>query len=86
MLLRILQEFRECGGLINIGELSRKLGIERSILDGMLDTLVRQGKLNEINTEVSCNEHCGKSCHGCCYSRIVPAGKTYSLNTGKQSE
>jgi hypothetical protein len=66
MLSEILKEFRESGGIVSLNELSRHLGLERSALDGMLETLVRQGKLREVcamGSTGSC--HCGGGCQGC---------------------
>jgi predicted Zn-ribbon and HTH transcriptional regulator len=59
MLSKIVNAFREADGPLDMRELSRRLGIERSALDGMLDVLVRQGKLREVTPKVCA--HCGKS-------------------------
>jgi DNA-binding IclR family transcriptional regulator len=48
MLSQILKEFKESGGTIDLAELSRRLGVEPSALDGMLEVLVRRGKLNHL--------------------------------------
>jgi hypothetical protein len=66
LLSRIVKEFREAGGTINLSELSRRLGVEPSALDSMLEVLVRQGKLcriGEMGIPGGCN--CSGSCHGC---------------------
>ncbi len=49
MLSEILKAFREADGPLDLNELGRRLGIEKSALEGMLETLVRQGKLREVN-------------------------------------
>ena len=76
-LSRILKEFRDTDGPINLNELSQRLGVERSALDGMLDLLVRQGKLREIDSFgcASCKSHrdCAHTSHGSFM------GKTYVL-------
>jgi hypothetical protein len=78
MLSRILREFKESGGTISLSELSRRLGVERSALDGMLEVLVRQGKLNHLCAGASGG--CGGSCHGCSYYRPgANMGKAYEL-------
>lgn len=48
MLGEILKAFRETGEPLDLKELSRRLGTEPSALEGMLETLVRQGKLREV--------------------------------------
>jgi hypothetical protein len=48
MLSQILAEFRQARGPLCLDELSRKLDIENSALEGMLQTLVRRGRLLEI--------------------------------------
>ncbi len=53
MLRQILTEFQQAAGPLCVDELSRKLEIETSALDGMLQTLVRSRRLLEINPTVS---------------------------------
>jgi hypothetical protein len=65
MLSRILKEFQDSGNIISLNDLSRRLGVDRSALDGMLETLVHLGKLREVCTlESSGNCHCA-GCQGC---------------------
>ena len=78
MLTRILKEFRESEGNINLNELGWRLGIERSALDGMLATLVRQGKIKEVGNEKA-------ACAGCAQNTTCPyaggvSGKIFRLN------
>jgi hypothetical protein len=49
MLSQILAEFQQAHGPLCLDELSRKLDIETSALEGMLQTLVRRGRLLEMN-------------------------------------
>lgn len=78
MLSRILREFKEAGGAIDLAELSRRLGVEPSALDGMLEVLVKQGKLNYLCAGAS--GVCGGSCQGCGYYRPgANMGKVYEL-------
>jgi DNA-binding IclR family transcriptional regulator len=81
MLSQIIKEFRDSGGAVNLNELSRRLGVERSALDGMLETLVRKGRLREACTTGSSGcYHCGGSCHGCGQTHGNGlAGKSYEL-------
>jgi hypothetical protein len=80
MLSRILKEFYESGGAVNLNELSCRLGVERSALDGMLETLVRQGKLREVGAVTGTGScHCGSgSCH-CGENAGKAIGKSYEL-------
>jgi DNA-binding IclR family transcriptional regulator len=48
MLSRIIKELERAGGAIDLNELSRRLGVQRSALDGMIETLVRKGRLREV--------------------------------------
>ena len=80
MLTRILNEYRKSGGFISLDRLSRKLGVDRSALEGMLETLVRQGRLREIGpTAQACGSCSSGGCHGC-------ASRKVSANTGKSYE
>lgn len=75
MLSKILREFKESKGPLNLKELARRLDVQQSALGGMLDTLVRQGKLREI-TPADCAQ-CAKSGH--CEHRSRLTGKSYEL-------
>jgi Mn-dependent DtxR family transcriptional regulator len=77
MLSRILEELKESGGVVNRNELSRKLGVERSALDGMIEMLLRQGRLKEITGEASGCSACKKGSCGNC------AKGTIAMNQGK---
>lgn len=48
MLSRVLEELRKSVEPVNSSELSRRLGIDQSVLEGMLEQLVRQGKLRKV--------------------------------------
>ena len=48
MLKQILAEFQQTKTSVCLDELSRKLEIETSALEGMLQTLVQRGRLQEI--------------------------------------
>ena len=58
MLSRILKEFESSRSPLTLAEMSRHLGIERSALEGMIQFLVRKGKLREVKPgSVEC-AHC----------------------------
>ena len=58
MLRQILKEFKYADGPLDLKELSRRLGVERSALEGMLQLLVRQGKLHEVDAVAETCAHC----------------------------
>jgi hypothetical protein len=60
MLQQVLRELREANGPLSLDELSRRLDIERGALDGMVQTLVRLGRLRDDRAMASvCGMHCG---------------------------
>ena len=69
MLGRILREMNNSPEPLTVSEISRRLGIDRSALEGMIETLVRLGKLEEVSVgDADCG--CGGTCSGCfaCFS------------------
>lgn len=93
MLQNILNQIREFGGTVSLDELSRKLGVETSALEGMLDYCVRKGILRESQDfpeGADCDSiggGCGSSCkgfHGCPLIARMP--KTYELQKRKAGE
>ena len=48
MLTRILEELRKSTEPVNNNDLARRLGIDRSALEGMLEQLVKEGKLRKV--------------------------------------
>ena len=85
MLRQVLQEIELARGPININELSQKLGIERSALEGMIEFWVRKGRLRSGNqdaaiTEVCTTGSCSCACSGpveCPYVIKIP--QTYTV-------
>jgi predicted transcriptional regulator len=61
----ILAEMRH--GSTTVKELSRKLGIEKSALEGMLRYMVRKGMIRELHPQ--CRP---KGCRGCPYHGRCP--------------
>ena len=58
MLSQILEEFEKAKGPLDLNELSQRLGVERSALEGMLQLLVRKGRLHETGTGTETCAHC----------------------------
>jgi hypothetical protein len=78
-----MQEFRKSRGNVNLTELSKVLGVERSALEGMIDTLVRQKKLKKISDRNPACRHCA-GCHGCTIAQnSVFQCKTWELVVSK---
>ncbi|NMC80221.1 MAG: hypothetical protein GYA59_12730 [Chloroflexi bacterium] len=91
MLHQVLREIEHSQEPIALSALSRKLGIERSALDGMLAYWVRKGRLRDddgtpIPAGSTCaSGNCGSSCSGsdsCAFLAKMP--KTYSLRLGEK--
>lgn len=79
MLSEILKAFRQTGGPLDLNELSRQLGTERSALKGMLELLVRQGKLKEVNPGAEDCAYCGDRSHCAHLQASNLMGKVYEL-------
>ncbi|MCP5100515.1 MAG: hypothetical protein GY943_33615 [Chloroflexi bacterium] len=84
MLKRVLHEIESAKGPIHLTQLSQKLGIERSALDGMITFWIRKGRLRDDDeSEEVCAPsvtHCGSTCAGpsnCTFIAKMP--KSYSL-------
>lgn len=87
MLRQVLRELESAKSAVNLNELSRKLGIERSALEGMIAYLVQKGELRdderaqEIAMGLCDSGSCGGSCprpQGCPFVMKMP--RTFSLN------
>lgn len=70
MLLKILHEVEAAQGPLDLNELSRRLDIDRSALDGMIQFWVRKGRLIDDAvvageaTTVCASHACGRGCPG----------------------
>jgi hypothetical protein len=82
MLKEIIRAFKEAAGPLDLNELSRKLGTDRSALEGMLATLVRQGKLREVSVGGQECSHCAGrfSCAHLTSGSLL--GKVFELPAG----
>lgn len=74
MLLKVLQAVEAAQGPLDLNELSRRLDIDRSALDGMIQFWVRKGRLVDDSagagrTSVACASH---SCGGCAGGQGCP--------------
>ena len=65
MLGGILREMSNSPGPLSVLEIGRRLGIDRSALEGMLETLVRLGKLAEVSAAYSGDCRGCSGCGGC---------------------
>jgi len=67
MLKQVLHEIETANGPVRLAELSRKLGVERSALDGMIQFWVQKGRLvADAPTGHADLAICGGSCRGSC--------------------
>ncbi|MCK4598939.1 hypothetical protein KAU37_03835 [Candidatus Bipolaricaulota bacterium] len=79
MLSRIREAFEKAVGPLDLNELSHRLGVEQSALDGMLEFLVRKGKLREIGLATEACTHCGSRLSCAQSATTTPMGKAYEL-------
>ncbi len=67
MLNQVLHEIENTRGTITIGELSRKIGVEPTALDGMIQFWVQKGRLKSEDDQIN-----GASCSCGTGSNICP--------------
>jgi hypothetical protein len=86
MLRQILIKVRLADSPTSLNELSHKLGIERSALEGMVDYLVRRGKLQDDDKHLAAvapvcdGSSCGGSCPGAQHCPFAAKmSRTFSL-------
>ena len=82
MLKLVLESIEGTIGPVHVAELSQRLGIERSALEGMIAYWVQKGRLID-DDGMACSPaagHCSTSCTGaanCAFVAKMP--KTYSI-------
>ncbi len=72
MLWKVLQEVEAAQGLLDLNELSRRLDIDRSALDGMIQFWVRKGRLVEDTGHGNAAACAGHGCGGCASGQSCP--------------
>jgi len=70
MLRQVLQHFEQRSGAISLMQMARDLGVERAVLQDMLDYWVRKGRLREVQSS-ACGT-CGCSSKGCSLMVVLP--------------
>ena len=89
MLERLLAGVRESNGPISFDDLSKRLQIERSALEPMLELLVRKGLLTDWtdgDAAVACGSgSCGTSCSGVQGCPFMAGGmpRTLEIRSGR---
>jgi predicted transcriptional regulator len=79
MLTEIMKAFEKDEGPVALNELALEMGVERSALEGMLQTLVRQGKLREVLPGSETCADCPRN-SGCAYLQAAESGgKVYEI-------
>lgn len=92
MLQQILSEIESAQGTINLAELARKLAVQPSALEGMIDFWVKKGKIKRENDQDAALDRCNAgTCSGGCPGPngcpfIMTMPTTYSLTTPDTSE
>ena len=80
MLKDIIHLFERTERPTSLSEMARTLGVQESALEGMLDTLVRQGKLVEVGAGSDCTTgSCGSHCSACHCGPAPSQPKSYRL-------
>jgi hypothetical protein len=76
MLKQILTEFEKTDTVLCLEEIAQRIGKDSRVVEGMMDTLIRMGKVIEIKSTVC------SSCplHDMCRS-ISVSGRTFILAT-----
>jgi hypothetical protein len=84
MLTRILATLRAAGRPLCRADLQGELGVEASVLQGMLDTLVARGRLRVIRFE---DDGCGVCpIRSGCYIMADQVALTYALSPDRAAE
>ena len=84
MLQQVLHEIETANGPVRLAELSRRLGVERGALDGMIQFWGQKGRLrDDVPTGRADSTICGDSCRGSCpgpdsCSFVMKIPQTYS--------
>jgi hypothetical protein len=97
VLQQVLRELEATQGLLNLSDLAQRLGVEQSALEGMIELLVRKGRLKDDQQEAEklsgmCSSvTCAGSCPGPKDCRfVIKIPRTYSLvsrnNEGTERE
>jgi len=79
VLSHITEELRNAQGPLTLAEMGRRLGIERSALAGMLEFLVRKGKLREVRPGLAECSRCGAKGRCVAFRLSRTTGRLYEL-------
>ena len=80
MLKQVLHELEAAGGPLSLDELSRRLHIERSVLEGIIQTLVRMGRLRDDGRGLAqCDAHCADCALASRCAVVSDLPRTYSV-------
>jgi hypothetical protein len=85
MLIRLLREIETSQGTVRLDDLSRKLGVERSALEGMIAFWARKGRLQgdqetTLPPDMCSSGICAGSCPGLRHCPFkVKTPETYSI-------
>jgi hypothetical protein len=86
MLRQVLEELKTAQGPVNMNELARQLGVDRDVLQSMIEFWVRKGRLQDDDQalvavlEACTSGDCAGSCpgpQGCPFVMKMP--RTFSL-------
>jgi hypothetical protein len=83
VLRQVLDVFEQTTGPLSLAQVARELGVERGVLDGMIQHWVRKGKLRETNGDGQICGSCGGA-EGCPF--VTPMPRRYELANGDPVE
>jgi hypothetical protein len=73
-LRQVLEQFEHQSGTLSLGQMATALGVERPILQDMIDYWVRKGRLREV---VDCACPSGSCSSGCPFIMAMPRSYEY---------
>jgi hypothetical protein len=79
LLSGVLAEFREAHGALTLTEVARRLEVERSALDGMIELLVRKSRLRKIGPDGGVCSICGEEGSCAALAAASSFGTRYEL-------
>lgn len=72
MLEKIMKEVKDAKGPLTVRDLSRRLGVEESAMEGMLEFLERKGRLSVYRPGGECEECAATTCLECVFRGSCP--------------
>ncbi len=75
MLRQVLEEFENIDGMLTLDEMASRLGVQSSLLKGVIEFWVRKGRLRQVELDGDDFARCA----GCYLTSNMEVGKGYTL-------